>query len=329
MSGHTTLVAGGAGFLGSHLCDALVARGDHVVCVDDFSTGSVLNIAHLVGLERFQLLDHDIVERGLEDRVFEMLDGAHLTRVLNLASPGSPSEYLQRPIDALEAGSIGTRHLLDLADRHGARFFLASTSEVYGDPLQHPQVESYRGNVDPIGERSANDEAKRFAEALTVAYHRTYGVDVRIARIFNTYGPRMQVDDGRVVTNFVNQALRGDPITIYGDGTQTRSFCYVDDQVRGLLAVLEGPVAAPVNVGDPTEITMLELAELVLLLTGSSSAVVRRPSLDGDPNRRRPDISLARDVLGWEPSIALRDGLARTVAWFRDGAHMRCSAQVA
>jgi nucleoside-diphosphate-sugar epimerase len=323
MTAHRTVVAGGAGFLGSHLCDLLVARGDHVICVDDFSTGSVLNIAHLVGHERFQLLDHDVVERGLEDRVHDMLDGAALTRVLNLASPASPPEYLRRPIDTLEAGSTGTRHLLDLADRHGARFFLASTSEVYGDPLVHPQVESYWGNVNPIGERSVYDEAKRFAEALTMAYHRSYGLEVRIARIFNTYGPRMQADDGRVVTNFVNQALRGEPITIYGDGTQTRSFCYVDDEARGLLALIEGPIVGPVNVGNPNEFTMIELAELVLELTGSGSPIERRPLPSDDPKLRRPDISLARDVLGWEPSIPLREGLARTVAWFRDGGHMR------
>src|SRR3954447_15950824 len=253
MTVHHTVVAGGAGFLGSHLSDLLVERGDHVICVDDFSSGSVLNVAHLIGHERFHLLDHDIVERGLEDRVHDLLEGAALTRVLNMASPASPPDYLRRPIDTLDVGSTGTRHLLDLADRHGARFFLASTSEVYGDPLQHPQTETYWGNVNPIGERSVYDEAKRFAEALTMAYHRTYGLDVRIVRIFNTYGPRMQADDGRVVTNFVNQALNGDPITIYGDGSQTRSFCYVDDEVRGLLAVLEGPLVGPVNVGNPTE----------------------------------------------------------------------------
>jgi nucleoside-diphosphate-sugar epimerase len=322
MSAHRTVVAGGAGFLGSHLCDLLVERGDHVICVDDFSTGSVLNIAHLIGHERFHLLDHDIVERGLEDRVHDLLDGWALTRVLNLASPASPPEYLRRPIDTLDVGSTGTRHLLDLADRYGARFFLASTSEVYGDPLEHPQTESYWGNVNPIGERSVYDEAKRFAEALTMAYHRSYGLEVRIARIFNTYGPRMQPDDGRVVTNFVNQALQGEPITMYGDGTQTRSFCYVDDEVRGLLAVLDGPIVGPVNVGNPTEFTMLELAELVLALTGSSSAVVRCPLPSDDPKLRRPDISLARDALGWEPSIPLREGLARTVAWFRDGAYI-------
>jgi nucleoside-diphosphate-sugar epimerase len=328
MSAHRTVVAGGAGFLGSHLCDLLVERGDHVICVDDFSTGSVLNIAHLIGDERFQLLEHDIVERGLEDRVHDALDGAALTRVLNLASPASPPEYLRRPIDTLDAGSTGTRHLLDLADRYGARFFLASTSEVYGDPLEHPQTESYWGNVNPIGERSVYDEAKRFAEALTMAYHRTYGLDVRIARIFNTYGPRMQADDGRVVTNFVNQALDGDPITIYGDGTQTRSFCYVDDEVRGLLAVLEGPLVGPVNVGNPREFTMLELADRVLGLTGSASRVVHHPLPPDDPKLRRPDIALARDVLGWEPCISLEAGLSRTVAWFRDGVYPRHSAHV-
>jgi dTDP-glucose 4,6-dehydratase len=237
--------------------------------------------------------------------------------VLNLASPASPPEYLRRPIDTLDAGSTGTRHLLDLADRYGARFFLASTSEVYGDPLVHPQTEDYWGNVNPIGERSVYDEAKRFAEALTMAYHRAYGLDVRIVRIFNTYGPRMQADDGRVVTNFVNQALRGDPITIYGDGTQTRSFCYVDDEVDGLLAVLDGPFIGPVNIGNPTEFTMLELAELVLVLTRSASVVEHKPRPADDPQLRRPDISVARRVLGWEPTISLTEGLSRTVEWFR------------
>jgi dTDP-glucose 4,6-dehydratase len=324
-----TVVAGGAGFIGSHLCDRLVERGDHVICVDDFSTGSVLNIAHLIGHERFHLVDHDIVERGLEDRVHELFEGAAPTQILHLASPASPPEYLRRPIDTLDVGSTGTRRLLDLADRYGARFFLASTSEVYGDPLVHPQPESYWGNVNPIGLRSVYDEAKRFAEALTMAYHRTYGLDVRIVRIFNTYGPRMQADDGRVVTNFVNQALRGEPITVYGDGSQTRSFCYVDDEVRGLLALIDGPVVGPVNIGNPVEFTMIELAQLVLELTGSKSIVEHLPLPADDPKLRRPDISLARDLLDWEPTVPLREGLARTIDWFQRTSELGIASGVA
>jgi dTDP-glucose 4,6-dehydratase len=326
VTANVTVVAGGAGFLGSHICDELIDRGDHVVCIDDFSTGSVLNIAHLIGHDRFQLIEFDVVERGVEDRVHDALDGRPPTRVLNLASPASPPEYLRRPIDTLEVGSIGTRHLLDLADRHGARFFLASTSEVYGDPMVHPQTEAYWGNVNPVGERSVYDEAKRFAEAITMAYHRTYGLDIRIARIFNTYGPRMQADDGRVVTNFVGQALDGEPITVYGDGTQTRSFCYVDDEVQGLLALLDGPLIGPVNVGNPVEFTMLELAELVIALTGSTSSIEHKPLPADDPRLRRPDISIARDALGWEPSVSLAQGLTRTIGWFRQQRHLMAHA---
>jgi nucleoside-diphosphate-sugar epimerase len=317
MTGQRVLVAGGAGFLGSHLCDRLVERGDHVLCVDDCSTGSLDNIAHLVDHDRFRFVSFDVVRPGLGELVARCWEGHGPTRVLNLASPASPPEYLRRPIDTLDVGSIGTRNLLDIALAHGARFFLASTSEVYGDPEVHPQPESYWGHVNPIGERSVYDEAKRFAEALTMAYHRTYDLDVRIVRIFNTYGPRMQPDDGRVVTNFVNQALRGDPITIYGDGTQTRSFCFVDDEVCGLLTVLDGPLTGPVNVGNPTEFTMLELAELVLELTGSSSELVHRPLPSDDPQLRRPDITILRDQLGWLPEVSLRDGLEQTIEWFR------------
>jgi nucleoside-diphosphate-sugar epimerase len=317
MTGERVLVAGGAGFLGSHLCDRLVERGDHVLCVDDCSTGSLDNIAHLVDHDRFRFVSFDVVRPGLGELVARCWEGQGPTRVLNLASPASPPEYLRRPIDTLDVGSIGTRNLLDIALAHGARFFLASTSEVYGDPEVHPQPESYWGHVNPIGERSVYDEAKRFAEALTMAYHRTYDLDVRIVRIFNTYGPRMQPDDGRVVTNFVNQALRGDPITIYGDGTQTRSFCFVDDEVCGLLTVLDGPLTGPVNVGNPTEFTMLELAELVLELTGSSSELVHRPLPSDDPQLRRPDITILRDQLGWLPEVSLRDGLEQTIEWFR------------
>ncbi|MDJ0768713.1 MAG: SDR family oxidoreductase [Ilumatobacter sp.] len=309
------VVAGGAGFLGSHFCDRLLDRGDHVICVDNFSTGRRTNIEHLAGHDRFRSIDHDVVQPGL-DAQLDRVDG-----VVNLASPASPPEYLRRPIDTLDVGSIGTHRLLDLAVERGARFFLASTSEVYGDPLVHPQPEHYWGNVNPIGERSVYDEAKRFAEALTMAYHRSKSLDVRIVRIFNTYGPRMQADDGRVVSNLVNQALRGEPLTIYGDGSQTRSFCFVDDEIEGLLAVLDGPLAGPVNVGNPNEFTMLELADLVLELTGSSSQKVFRDLPSDDPKVRRPDITIASEQLGWSPAIDLRTGLERTIEWFRSAVH--------
>jgi dTDP-glucose 4,6-dehydratase len=317
VSGGYILVAGGAGFLGSHLCDFLIGRGDHVICVDDFSTGAADNVADLADHERFMFVDHDVVQPGLDTIVAKRLGATRLTAVMHLASPASPPEYLRRPIETLEAGSTATKRLLDLALEHGARFFLASTSEVYGDPLVHPQPESYWGNVNPIGERSVYDEAKRFAEAITMAYHRAHGLDVRIVRIFNTYGPRMQPDDGRVVTNFINQALRGEPLTIYGDGGQTRSFCYVDDEVRGLIALLDGPVIGPVNIGSPNEFTMLELADLVIELTGSSSVVECHPLPADDPKLRQPDITIARTQLGWEPTVELRVGLTQVIAWFR------------
>ena len=317
MSGPVHLVAGGAGFIGSHICDELLARGDRVICVDDMSTGRPANVAHLTSYEAFDVVEHDVVQPGLDALVADLLGDDQLTSVMHFASPASPPEYLRRPIDTLDVGSLGTRRLLDLARAHEARFFLASTSEVYGDPLVHPQPESYWGNVNPNGERSVYDEAKRFAEALTMAYERTYGLEVRVVRIFNTYGPRMQADDGRVVTNFVNQALRGDPITIYGDGSQTRSFCYVDDEVRGLLALLDGPVTGPVNIGNPNEFTMIELAELVIELTGSTSTLVHRELPSDDPKLRQPDISIARSVLGWEPTVQLRDGLQRTIDFFK------------
>jgi dTDP-glucose 4,6-dehydratase len=320
VSGEHTIIAGGAGFLGSHWCDLLVERDDHVLCVDDCSTGRTENIAHLLGHERFTFVRHDVVQPGLDAVVADVWGGAPPTRVLHLASPASPPEYLRRPIETLTVGSIGTQRLLDIALAASARFFLASTSEVYGDPLVHPQPESYWGNCNPIGERSVYDESKRYAEAITMAYHRHHGLDVRIVRIFNTYGPRMQADDGRVVTNFVNQALRGEPLTVYGEGTQTRSFCFVDDEVRGLNALLDGPITGPVNIGNPVEFTMIEFAQLVLELTGSSSTIEYRPLPSDDPKVRQPDITVAREVLGWEPAIALRDGLARTVAWFRDAA---------
>ncbi len=305
------VVAGGAGFLGSHLCDALLDRGDEVVCLDNFVTGSALNVAHLVGRSDFTLVDHDVT------RPFDALDlGGAVDAVMNLASPASPKDYLALPIETLDVGSIGTRRLLELARQHNARFFMASTSEVYGDPLVHPQTEGYWGHVNPIGERSVYDEAKRFSEALTAAYRRTYGLETRLVRIFNTYGPRMQVDDGRVVSNFIVQALRGEPLTIYGDGSQTRSFCYVADEVRGFLALLDGDEPGPVNIGNPVEFTMLELADLVIALTGSTGGLENRPLPSDDPRQRQPDITLARDRLGWEPNVDLRSGLELTIPYF-------------
>jgi dTDP-glucose 4,6-dehydratase len=295
--------------LGSHLCDALLARGDDVVAVDNFITGRRVNVAHLLDHERFTLVTHDVSE-GLP------IDGP-VDHILHFASPASPPGYLARPLATLKAGSFATHHGLELAERTGARFLLASTSEVYGDPLVHPQPESYWGNVNPIGPRSVYDEAKRYAEAVTMSYAREVNLDVRILRIFNTYGPRMDPEDGRVVSNFVVQALQNKPITIYGDGTQTRSFCYVSDEVAGILALLEADVSGPVNIGNDTEFTMIELAELVIELTGSSSEVVFEPLPENDPTQRRPDLTVARRDLGWEPTTPLRAGLERTVPYFR------------
>jgi nucleoside-diphosphate-sugar epimerase len=298
------LVAGGAGFVGSHLCDRLIERGDHVVCVDNFLTGRRENIAHLLDHARFQFVEADVC-RPLD------LTG-RFDVVMNLASPASPDDFKRLPLEILEVGSTGTRNLLELAKRDGARFFLASTSEVYGDPAVHPQPETYWGNVDPIGPRSCYDEAKRFSESLTMAYHRVHGLEVRIVRIFNTYGPRMKPFDGRVVTNFCVQALKGLPITLYGDGSQTRSFCYVDDEVGGFLALLDGPITGPVNIGNGDEFTVRELAETVVELTGSSSPIVAvplPPGRKGDPMQRKPDLTIAARDLGWTPYTALRDGL--------------------
>ena len=303
------MVAGGAGFIGSHVCDRLIERGDDVIAIDNFVTGARSNVAHLASEERFQLVEHDVCE-PLE------LDG-DVHYVLDLASPASPKDFAVLPLEILAVGSVGTRSLLELARLKGARFLITSTSEVYGEPLLHPQPESYWGNVNPIGPRSCYDESKRFAEALTMAYHRHAGVDVRIVRVFNTYGPRMKPGDGRVVSNFLVQALSGAPITIYGDGSQTRSFCYVADEVAGILAVLDGPLTGPVNVGNPNEFTVRELAELVVELTGTGSSIVREPLPVDDPTRRRPDTTLAREQLGWEPKIELREGLARTAEWLR------------
>jgi nucleoside-diphosphate-sugar epimerase len=302
------VITGGAGFLGSHLTDALLARGDEVVSFDDLCTGELRNLAHLDGHPRFTFVEHDVTEHiGVDGPV---------DAVLHLASPASPPGYLALPIETLMVGSRGTHNALGLARAKGARFFVSSTSEVYGDPSVHPQPETYWGNVNPIGPRSVYDEAKRFTEALTMAYHRTHGLDVRIVRIFNTYGPRMRADDGRVVSNFIVQALRGEPLTIYGDGSQTRSFCYVDDEIRGFLALLDGPHTGPINIGNDGEFTMLELAEVVREVTGTSSRIEHLPLPEDDPKQRRPDLTLARSLLGWEPTVALRDGVARTVEYF-------------
>jgi len=304
------VVAGGAGFLGSHVCDALIARGDEVVCLDNYLTGRPANVAHLLEHTSFSLVETDIVESC-------DISGS-VDAVMNLASPASPKDYSALPIETLDVGSIGTRNLLELARRSDATFFMASTSEVYGDPLVHPQPETYWGHVNSIGPRSMYDEAKRFSEALTMAYHRTHGVDVKIVRIFNTYGPRMQPDDGRVVSNFIVQALRGESLTIYGDGQQTRSFCYVADEVRGLLALLDSDQAGPINIGNPGEFTMLELAEMIMELTGSTAGLVHEPLPSDDPKQRKPDITLASRHLDWEPTIALRDGLLQTIPHFAE-----------
>jgi nucleoside-diphosphate-sugar epimerase len=306
----TVVVAGGAGFLGSHLCDRLVERGDHVVCLDDLSTGSKENVAQLLGHDRFTMIVTNVSEK------VELGDEERVDAVCHLASPASPPAYLARPLDTLAVGSEGTRRLLELARAHEARFLLASTSEVYGDPEVHPQIETYRGNVDPTGPRSVYDESKRFAESLTMAMHRSHGVDVGIARIFNTYGPRLSVGDGRVVSNFVVQALRGEPLTVYGDGSQTRSLCFVEDEIAGILALLDSSLTGPVNIGNPDERSMLDLAHFVLDATGSSSGIIFDALPDDDPTRRCPDITLARTALGWEPTTSLRDGIERTIEYF-------------
>ncbi|MDQ3945655.1 MAG: SDR family oxidoreductase [Actinomycetota bacterium] len=308
------LVTGGAGFVGSHLCRTLLARGDEVVAVDDCSTGSRGNVADLEGRTEFTFVAHDVTGPL-------PVDGS-LDAVCHLASAASPADYLSRPLETLLAGSEGTRHTLELARAKDARYLLASTSEVYGDPLVHPQPETYWGNVNPVGPRSVYDEAKRFAEALATAHRRVHGQDVKIARIFNTYGPWLRPGDGRVVSNFVVQALAGKPLTVYGDGSQTRSFCYVDDQVAGLCALLDSDWdGGPVNIGNPDEHTVLELAKLVIEMTGSGSDITFEPLPQDDPTRRRPDIALAERVLGWRPLVPLPEGLARTVEWFRHAAY--------
>jgi nucleoside-diphosphate-sugar epimerase len=303
------VVTGGAGFIGSHLCRALVGRGYDVVAVDNLITGRRSNVDDLVADGRVELVEHD-VSAGLP------VDGP-VDAVLHFASPASPADYLNHPLETLDVGSNGTRHALDLAKAHAARFVLASTSEVYGDPLEHPQTESYWGNVNPIGPRSVYDESKRFAESLAFAYHRVYDMNIGVVRIFNTYGPGLRPGDGRVVSNFLVQAMHGKPLTVYGDGSQTRSFCFVDDEVRGILALLDSDHTGPVNIGNPDEFTVKELAGTVLEVTGSSSEIVFEPLPTDDPVRRRPDITRARELLGWQPEISLREGLERTYAWYR------------
>jgi nucleoside-diphosphate-sugar epimerase len=302
------VVAGGAGFLGTHLCRALLARGDEVVAVDNLVTGTRRNIESFAAHPGFTFQRSDVIDSVAVD--------GPVDAVMNLASPASPADFAVIPIEILQVGSAGTKNLLDLALAKGARFFQASTSEIYGDPAEHPQRETYWGHVNPIGPRSVYDEAKRFGEAITMAYHRVHGLDVRIVRIFNTYGPHMRPDDGRVVSNFITQALAGKPLTVYGDGSQTRSFCYAPDEVAGFLAVLDSDYVGPVNIGNPVEFTVAELAHLVLAVTGSASEVIFEDLPEDDPTQRCPDITVARDRLGWEPKISLREGIVATTAWF-------------
>jgi dTDP-glucose 4,6-dehydratase len=304
------IVSGAAGFIGSHFCDDLLARGHSVVGLDNFLTGSRENLEHLAKEPRFRLVEQDITKSfSVEGEV---------DCVVNMASPASPKDYLDHPIETLEVGSIGTQRMLELAREKGARFLLTSTSECYGDPLEHPQVESYWGNVNPVGPRSCYDESKRFAEAITMAYHRQYGLRSNIVRIFNTYGPRMKLDDGRVVPAFLDQALRSEPITVFGDGSQTRSFCYVSDLVEGIYRLMLSDEPYPVNIGNPNEMTILEFARHIQQLTGSRSGIMFQPLPQDDPRQRRPDISKARELLGWEPVVSLDEGLKETIAYFQN-----------
>jgi len=302
------LVTGGAGFLGSHLCDFLLGKGCEVVCMDNLLTGSLENIAHIQD-PRFVFVKYDVTN-------FISIKG-DVDHVLHFASPASPIDYLELPIQTLKVGSLGTHRALGLAKARRARFLLASTSEVYGDPLVHPQREDYWGNVNPVGPRGVYDEAKRFAEAMTMAYHRVHGLDTRIVRIFNTYGSRMRLTDGRAIPTFLRQALRNEPLTVYGDGSQTRSFTYVSDLVDGIWRLMHSPVNDPVNIGNPREMTLLELAKLVIQAAGSTSEIVFRPLPVDDPKVRQPDIGRARRLLGWEPAVEIEEGLARTLEWYR------------
>jgi len=310
------LITGAAGFLGSHLCDRLLADGHAVIGMDNFITGSPDNLAHLMGNRDFSFYKHDVSN-------YIFIPGK-VDAVLHFASPASPNpaspfSFSNLPIPTMKAGALGTHNCLGVCHAHGARFLLASTSEIYGDPLEHPQKETYWGHTDPVGPRSMYDEAKRFAEALTMAYHRFHGVDTRIVRIFNTYGPRMRLDDGRVVPNFIQQALRGEPLTVYGDGAQTRSFCYMDDLIEGIVRLLESEEHDPVNIGNPVETTILEFAEAINRIVGNKAGIVFKSDsrLGDDPQRRQPDISRARALLGWEPKIHLDDGIARTISYLK------------
>lgn len=303
------LVAGGAGFIGSHLCDFLLDNGHEVICMDNLLTGSEDNISHLMDNENFEFVNHDITE------FIEV--GGPLDYILHFASPASPVDYLELPIQTLKVGSLGTHNALGLAKAKNAKFLIASTSEVYGDPLVHPQPESYWGNVNPIGPRGVYDEAKRFAEALTLAYHRTHAIETRIARIFNTFGPRMRMKDGRVVPNFITQALAKEPLTVYGDGSQTRSFCYISDMVEGIYKLMLSSETEPVNIGNPEEMSIIDFAKRIKELTGSESEIVFGELPTDDPKTRQPDITRAKSVLGWEPKVGLDEGLKKTIDWFR------------
>ncbi len=305
-----TLVTGGAGFLGSHLCDKLIKEGHEVICMDNLSTGNIDNISHLIGNNQFRFIKHNVTE-------YIYLEGP-LDNILHFASPASPIDYLEMPIQTLKVGSLGTHKALGLAKGKKARLLLASTSEVYGDPLVHPQPEDYYGNVSPIGPRGVYDEAKRFAEAITMAYHRYHGIDTRIARIFNTYGPRMRMRDGRVVPAFLCQALKGEALTVFGDGTQTRSFCYVSDLIEGIYQLLMSDEVDPVNIGNPAEMSVLEFAQEIIRIVGSTSKIILKPLPQDDPKVRQPDISKIKRVLGWTPTVSLQEGLNKTLAYFKE-----------
>lgn len=305
-----TLVTGGAGFLGSHLCDKLIKEGHEVICMDNLSTGSMENISHLMGNDKFHFVKYNVTE-------YIYVEGC-LDHIVHFASPASPADYLEMPIQTLKVGSLGTHKALGLTKEKKARFLIASTSEVYGDPLIHPQPEVYYGNVNPIGPRGVYDEAKRFAEAITMAYHRYHGIDTRIARIFNTYGPRMRMNDGRVVPTFLCQALKGEDLTVFGDGTQTRSFCYVSDMIDGIYRLLMSDEVNPVNIGNPTEMSVLEFAQEVLRITGSKGKIVFKPLPQDDPKVRQPDITKIKQVLHWEPKVSLKDGLKKTMLYFKE-----------
>jgi dTDP-glucose 4,6-dehydratase len=303
------MVTGGAGFIGSHLCDALLGEGHQVVCVDNFITGRTRNLVHLKNEPRFELVQQD---------VSRPYDVGPVEFIFHFASPASPVDYMEHGIATLQVGALGSFHSLELARKYGARYMLASTSECYGDPLEHPQKETYWGHVNPIGPRSVYDESKRFAEAVTAAYRRYHRVETQILRIFNTYGPRLQLNDGRVISNFMKQALRGEPLTVYGQGTQTRSFCYVSDEVGGILRLAWSQIHEPVNIGNPDEFTILECAQLVLKVTGSKSPIVHKPLPEDDPRQRCPDITRARQLLGWQPTISLESGLNLSLNYFRE-----------